>query len=77
MDRRVNKELLNKWIQAHSPNGISRLAVESQVSADTIKRARATGMAPKKPITRQLLSQAMDLHVDVLFPPVTAGEEAS
>lgn len=68
MNRRVNRSLLDEWIKEHAPDGISRLAVESQVSSETIKRCRASGIAPKKTITCQLLSQAMGVDVDKLFP---------
>lgn len=68
MDRRVNKELLNNWIQEHGPDGISRLAVESRVSAETIKRSRASGIAPKKLSTCLLISKAVGANLDELFP---------
>jgi len=77
MDRRVNRPLLDNWIQQHGPDGVSRLAVESKVSADTIKRSRASGAAPKKLSTCLMLSKAMGVEVDTLFPPASAEEEAS
>lgn len=75
MDRRVNRPLLDKWIQRHGPDGISRLAVESNVAAETIKKSRASGEAPKKYITCKLISDAMGAELDDVFPPIE--EEAS
>lgn len=74
MNRRVNRELLDKWISDHRHDGLSRLAVQSQVAADTIKKMRASGEAPKKYITCKLISDAMGVEVDELFPQ---EEEAS
>lgn len=73
MERRVNRELLDKWISENGPDGISRLAVESQVSAETIKRSRASGEAPKKYSTCKLLSDAIGVEMDVLFPQEQAS----
>jgi hypothetical protein len=77
MTRRVNRELLDKWLSnyrdEHSHDAISHLAVQSQVAADTIKKMRASGEAPKKYITCKLLSDAMGLNMDDIFPK----EEAS
>lgn len=75
MIRRVNRKLLDEWVRKNGPDGISLLAVESQVSAETIKKSRASGQAPKKLITCKLISTALGVAVDDLFPPVE--DEAS
>lgn len=67
--------MLDSWIQHNGPDGISRLAVESKVSADTIKRSRASGVAPKKLSTCLSISSAMGVEVDALFPPAQSAEE--
>lgn len=77
MVRRVNRELLDHWIHSNGPDGVSKLAVKSQVSADTIKRSRASRMAPKKPITQQLLAEAIGVNVDELFPAAATKGKAS
>lgn len=78
MDRRLNRALLDKWISEHGPDGVSRLAIQSQVSSETIKRVRASEVAPKKLITCKRLSEAVGATVDELFPlPKKAGGRAS
>lgn len=73
MTRRVNREILDKWINAFPTDGISHLAVESQVSAETIKKMRASGEAPKKFITLKALSDAIGVDLDILFPEEQAS----
>lgn len=68
MDRRLNRALLDAWISEHGPDGVSRLAVRSQISSETIKRCRASELAPKKMITCKRLSDAIGTTVDELFP---------
>lgn len=77
MDRRVNRPLLDSWIEQNGPDGVSRLAVESKVSADTIKRSRASGMAPKKLSTCLLISGVLGVNVDELFPQENTRDKAS
>lgn len=68
MKRRVNRQLLDEYIHQHGPDGVSKLAVESKVSASTIQKARSTGEAPKKLSTLQRLSEILGHNVDVAFP---------
>lgn len=73
----MNRPLLDQWIDRHSPNGILHLAILSEVGLETIKKARAKGIAPKKPITRRLICQVVGVEMDELFPLVTANGKAS
>jgi len=66
--RRVNRPLLDGWLEINGPDGVSRLAVQSQISASTIQKARSTGKAPKKFITLQRLSETLGCAIDELFP---------
>jgi lambda repressor-like predicted transcriptional regulator len=77
MVRRVNRKILDHWIHNNGPDGISKLAVKSQVAADTIKRSRASNVAPKKPITQQLIAEAIGVEVNELFPAVAPKGKAS
>lgn len=73
MNRRVNRKLLDQWLQEHGPGGVSRLAVASNISASTIEKCRATEMAPKKLSTLQRLSEAVGLDLEKLFPKCKAS----
>lgn len=72
-ERKVNRTALDKWLAEHGPDGISRLAVESGVSASTIQKIRYNLVVPKKLSTLQRLSEAMGIKMDVLFPEEQAS----
>lgn len=76
MDRQVRTELIADWIKANGPDGLFRLGKKSKVSAWTIAKIR-TGLVPKKPSTRKLLSSALGVDEDELFPFVRASGSAS
>lgn len=73
MNRKVNRELIDSWIDEHSPNGLSELSVRAKVSISTIGQARR-GFVPRKDRTRLKLCRALGVNEDALFPPVAAGE---
>ena len=68
MARHTNTKLLNEWIQKNGPDGISKLAVESGVSASTISKIRCGSVFPKKQITIDKLCRAMKVTEGELFP---------
>jgi DNA-binding phage protein len=68
MLRKLNREVLDRWLEANSPDGISKLALKSHVSSETIKRFRSQGLAPKKFITCKLIADALGIEIDTLFP---------
>ena len=74
MKRRVAREHIDQWVGQNRPDGISKLAVKSQVSASHIQSIRR-GLVPSKEVTRQLLCRAIGVSENDLFPPVAAGEE--
>lgn len=65
--RGLNRPVLENWIQANGPDGISKLAVESAVSASTISKLRY-GRVPVKSSTRLRLCKIIGVLEDVLFP---------
>lgn len=73
MDRQVNRKIFDTWIEDNSPDGLSKLAVNSNVSSSTIGTIRR-GHVPTKPV-RRALAAAMNRTEDELFP--LAREEAS
>jgi len=77
MKRRANRKLLDEWIGRNGPDGISRLAVESNVSASTITKARCGSVIPKKESTLQRICEVIGVKIDELFPLVRAGGKAS
>lgn len=74
VSRKIERKLIDRWVENHTPDGLLKLAQKSGVSSSTIARARI-GDVPKKPITRQRLAKAVDATEDQLFPLVTAGVE--
>jgi transcriptional regulator with XRE-family HTH domain len=67
MDRLVAREFIDAWIDRNSPDGISRLAIESGVSSSTISKVRI-GIVPKKAGTRVQLARALNVAEERLFP---------
>ncbi len=66
--RRVNRPLIDHWIHNHMPDGVAHLAVASKVSSDSIRKSRASGLAPRKLSTCYALSKALGVDIDVAFP---------
>lgn len=74
MIRRVERQLLDEWIDRNGPDGISELAIASRVSASLIAKIRI-GCVPKKEITRMKLCRAIEVTEDELFPVLPDGED--
>lgn len=66
--RRTNREILDEWLERNGPDGISRLAIESGVSASTISKARFGISVPKKLSTRNKICAVLGVSEDILFP---------
>lgn len=75
MKRSVNRTLLDRWIAAHGPDGLSKLAVRSRVSASTIGIIRR-GHVPSE-LTRERLAEAIEAEEDAFFPLLQQGDEDS
>jgi transcriptional regulator with XRE-family HTH domain len=71
MERRVERNLIDRWIDEHGPDGLLRLAERSGVSSSTITKARL-GYVPRKKCTRNRLCEAMRVSEERLFPSVGA-----
>lgn len=76
MDKRVERKILDKWIDMHGPDGLLELARASGVSSSTIAKARL-GFIPKKHSTRDRLCKALNVSEAKLFPSVGADEGAA
>lgn len=76
MNRRVERTLIDRWIDKNGPDGLLELARASGVSSSTISKARL-GYVPKRQRTRDRLCSVLKVSEARLFPPVRAGEEAS
>lgn len=75
--RRVDRAVVDKWLDQNGPDGVSRLAVKSGVSASTIAKMRA-GRVPVKASSRLAICRSIGVSEEVLFPAVGAeGNEAS
>lgn len=73
MERTVNREIIDKWIDRNSPNGLASLAIASGISSGTISKIRL-GYVPEKSGTRIKLAKALIVNEDDLFPEAT-GED--
>ncbi len=74
MNRRVERQYIDKWLDEHYPNAITKLSVASGVTANTIAKIRQ-GRVPKSHDYRKRLSKAVGVAEDDLFP--LDGERAS
>lgn len=75
-NRKVNRDVIDRWVDKNGPNGVSKLASKSGVSASMISKIR-TGRVPIKPLTRAALSKALSTKEDILFPLVAQGSGKS
>lgn len=66
MDRIVNRELIEFWINTNGPYGAEKLAVKAQVSYATVGLVRR-GKVPTKAI-RTRIAAGTGLIEDELFP---------
>jgi hypothetical protein len=73
-NRRVNRSLIDQFVEQNGPDGISVLAVESKVSSATWLKARA-GRVPKKFSTRKKMFEFFRTSEDALFPSLADGGE--
>lgn len=77
MSTKVNRKIIDDYIDMHSPNGLEKLSVKAGISGSTIVRAR-NGESPTKLGTRLAICRAIGCEHDDLFLPSTTGnEEAS
>ena len=75
--RRVERPVIDHWIEQNGPDGVSRLAVESGVSASTINKLRG-GRAPVRASTRLAICRVLKVEEGLLFPLIgVSGGEAS
>lgn len=73
-ERTVNREIIDNWIRANGPDGLSKLALKSRVPSNTIARIR-TGKVPRSVLIREALAGALECSEDAVFPVVGATEE--
>ncbi len=74
MIRRIERTLLDKWINEAYPDAITKLARKSRVPASSISKIR-NGRVPKDSDQRRRLAKAIDVTEDELFPVVEGAEE--
>lgn len=76
MDRRVERQFIDEYVDRNYPNGLAKLSFVSGVPAPCICKIR-NGHVPKKQGSRLKLAAALGLEEDVLFPFVEEKKEAS
>ena len=75
MNRRVERSLIDQWVDENGPDGLLKLASLSGVSSSTWIKARA-GVVPKRKRTRDGMIRALNVTEAKLFPVVgAAGNE--
>ena len=75
MERKVDRTLIDRWVDEHGPDGLLRLAVKSGVSTSTIAKARL-GQVPRRFRTRHALCKVLGVPESALFPEVVGGIKA-
>lgn len=63
----VNKTLINAWIKKQGRDGITKLAIASDIPSGSLSKIRA-GRVPVKPTSREKLARVLGVKEDVLFP---------
>jgi transcriptional regulator with XRE-family HTH domain len=74
MNRRVERDILDMWIDQNKPSAVAKLALESGISASTIEKVRL-GYVPPKKSTRRRLYECIGVSENELFPILPDGEE--
>lgn len=76
MSRKVQKALIDAWINEEYPNAIGKLSMAAEIPVTSLEKIRA-GRVPKGRDQRERLARVLGVTEAELFP-VTAGEsEAS
>lgn len=70
--RKVNRDLIDAFVDANYPNGVGKLSVKSGVPVSSINRIRA-GLVPIKLGSRNKLANALGVSERVLFPIIEDG----
>lgn len=73
MDKKVNREPIDKWINENYPDGQAKLGRKSQVSSNSIAKIRL-GWVPKNRDARMRLAKALGVEHDTLFVPFEDSE---
>ena len=74
--RTVNLRVLNEWIEANGPDGVTKLAFHSGVSASLLHKTRA-GRVPVRESKRLRICKEMGLAEDTVFPLVESPGRGS
>ncbi len=69
---KVRKELIDKWVRANKPDGIAKLARETEIPSGSLQKIRA-GRDLLDPLKRKSLARVLGVKESELFP-VTAGK---
>ena len=75
MIRRVNRVLIDAWVDEAAPGGVAKLFSKSGISTATIEKVRQ-GHVPSTP-TKKALASAIGVTVDELFPLAERSRKAS
>jgi transcriptional regulator with XRE-family HTH domain len=70
MKRKVERSYIDQYIDRNYPDGISQLARESEIPANTISKIRANGYVPKNEKKLRKLAKACGASLDEVFPPI-------
>ncbi len=68
--RDVRNDLIEDWINRHAPMGLEKLAIESEVSVDVIRKLKRDKdpVLPKKVSTLVKIANVICRDIDELFP---------
>jgi len=66
MRLKVNRELIDKWIEDNSPDGIGKLGMLSKIPTNSLAKLRL-GWVPKDILKRESLARVLGVAHDELF----------
>jgi hypothetical protein len=72
----VKREIIDRWIEKHAPNGTAKLAVKSRLSVSLIEKVRL-GYVPRRPRTKIRLCEGLGVAESDLFETVSADSKES
>jgi hypothetical protein len=73
MKTRVNRQLIDRWIQEAYPNGLYKLSERSRIPVNSLTKIRLGTFVPKNPDRRKDLADVLGVKESELFP-VPAGK---
>jgi hypothetical protein len=73
---KARREIIDRWVKANKPDGIGKLARESEIPTGSLSKIRA-GRPLQNPLLRRSLARALGVKESELFPSDQGKSRAS